>query len=176
MIRIQYGVSIKHPFFLGYVVITESSGKFIQAGEQSPVDEYQIIRRERKGSFRKHFGNPGRNLVRFLCPCILCFQPVLLGSVITVNQVLHLVNGDIAFDMSACGTEQILRWLEAIYILQPDSRLPYLGLLTSIGFSLSDIFVEISHIIVRSVSSDRLWSRQSYQKIFIPQPPFRSKP
>ena len=128
MVRIQNGISVKHPFFLCYVIIAQSSCKFVQTLKQSPMNEYQIVRREREGFFGQYFSDSCGHLISFLSPLILYVFPDCLRLIVAVNQMPYLTNGYISFDVSARCLQQILRRFKAINVLQTDCSLPCLSL------------------------------------------------
>ena len=147
MVRIQNGISIKHPFFLGYVIIAQSSCKFVQTLKQPLMNEYQIVRRKREGFFGQYFSDSCGYLISFFCPLILYVLSDFLRPIITVNQMLYFADGYISFDVSARCLQQILRRFKTINVLQTDCSLPCLSLFFAFRFALPYIFVEICHTI-----------------------------
>lgn len=59
--------------------------------------------------------------------------------------MLYLVNGNIAFDVSDCRLQQILRRIKTIDILQADGGLPDPGFFPAVRFVLLYIFIKIAY-------------------------------
>ncbi len=70
------------------------------------MDGYQVRRGKVEGFFTENFGDSGGNLVRFFGG-IFVVIPLGFRFVVTVEQFLDFVNGDVAFDVPAGGIEQI---------------------------------------------------------------------
>ena len=65
-----------------------------------------------------------------------------LALIVRVNQFSGFIQSDFSFDVSLCHIYEIRRWLQPIYSLQSDSRLPVLGAFLLRRLSLSKILIE----------------------------------
>ena len=65
-----------------------------------------------------------------------------LALIVRVNQFSGFIQSDFSFDVSLCHIYEIRRWLQPIYSLQSDSRLPIGSGFLLCRFSLTEILVE----------------------------------
>ena len=60
--------------------------------------------------------------------------------IVTVNPLLHFVNGDFALNVLLCGVQQIFGCIKSVNRLQADGGLPCLAFFGPVGFALLYIF------------------------------------
>ena len=140
-IQVVYGISFEHPFLLGNIVLSDFSCVLEYPLENSSMQGNISVGIEGKGLAGENLCDVGRNLIcLFLVFILRCTDRLAL--IVRVNQFSGFIQSDFSFDVSLSHIYEIRRWLQPIYSLQSDSRLPVLGTFLLRRFSLSKIFIE----------------------------------
>ena len=105
-IRIDHGVAVQHPLFLGDVVLPNLTRVFEYTLKQSAVDGEPLGRRELEGFFPQQLCNSGRDNVR-LFGFIFYFGAGGALLIIAMNALLGFINGDFALNVVFGRIQQI---------------------------------------------------------------------
>ena len=132
----------QHPFLFGDVIVADLSGEFVDSVKQTAMDRDQLFGRENERVLREKLSEARRDLVR-LFGTALRIEPCRFAFIVAVDQLVRLLQRDVAVNVLLCGLDQIRRGLQSVHILQTDRRLPYIAFLLLIRFALSDIIVKI---------------------------------
>ena len=140
-IRIDYGVAVQHPLFLGDIVLPYLTGAVKYTLKQSAVNGEPLDRRELKRFFTQKLRYPGRYDICFF-GFIFRFGADSALLIIAANTFLRLINGDFPLNVILCSIQQIFRCTESVNRLQADGRLPCFTFFGSVGFTLFYIFLK----------------------------------
>ena len=118
---IDHGISIKYPFFLRNIIVSDLTGMCVDTFEQSPVNREILCRRKNKSVFRKQHCYPHRDKICLLRPVLPNFRVLLI---ICLDQRLRLIQRNIAFNIFPCCFFQIIGRHQTIHRLKSDRRMP----------------------------------------------------
>ena len=107
-VRIDHGVAVQYPFFLGDVVLSNLSRVTEHAFKQSAVDGEPLGGGELEGFFPQRLCDPCRDNVRFF-RFVLYFGAGGTLLIIAINALLGFINGDFPFNVILGRIQQIGR-------------------------------------------------------------------
>ena len=101
-IRINYGVAVQYPPFLGDVILPDLTGVVEYALKQSTVNGDPLGRGKLKRFFSQQLRYSCRNNICFF-GFVFRFGADRVLLIITVNPLLCFINGDFALNVILCG-------------------------------------------------------------------------
>ena len=141
-VQVVYGITVKYPFTLGYIIVTQFSCMLEYTIKDSPMNRDITTCAKIQCLRRKNLSDISRDLIRLLLLVIIRFTQSF-RLIITIYQFTGLINIDLALYVLTCRSLQIIRSLQPIHSLQSDCRLPNGGFLLLTWLALTDVFIEV---------------------------------
>lgn len=141
-VQVVYGITVKHPFTLCNIIITQFASMLKHTVKNPTMDRDITSSAEIQCLRRKYLGCVGRDFIRLLLFFVIRLA-LSFRLIIAFYQFTCFINVYFALNVLASRSLQIIRSLQPIHCLQPDCCLPYTGFLLLARLALADVFIEV---------------------------------